>query len=165
MRLLDEVWIECLDLLHLHTQLVTTINYSAIVNLHILQFTLTHTLVFSVFTSRILATDFNTVLIPHVKFSRHRLTFKSQLNSLPSLLNHLHCRLKRLPQLLFQLAWDPRYMSRSGSNRKRRFHRYSSTILLLALPSCCLAMNVYSGSAIPAFRRHVTIYNTYTYLI
>jgi hypothetical protein len=29
------------------------------------------------------------------------------------------------------------------------------------LPSCCLAMNVYSGSAIPPFRAHKTIYNNY----
>jgi hypothetical protein len=34
-----------------------TCNYSAIVYLHTLQFTVTHTVVFSVFTSRILATD------------------------------------------------------------------------------------------------------------
>jgi hypothetical protein len=35
----------------------TTINYSAIADLHTLLFTITHTLVFSVFTSCILATD------------------------------------------------------------------------------------------------------------
>jgi hypothetical protein len=29
----------------------------------------------------------------------------------------------------------------------------------ICLPSRCLAMNVYSGSAIPAFRCHVTIYS------
>jgi hypothetical protein len=38
--------------------------YSAVDDLHNLQFTVTHTLAFSVFTSRILATDFNTVAIP-----------------------------------------------------------------------------------------------------
>jgi hypothetical protein len=36
---------------------VTTGNYSAVADLHISQFTVTHTLVFSIFTSRILATD------------------------------------------------------------------------------------------------------------
>jgi hypothetical protein len=41
----------------LFTQLLTTGNYSAIANLHTLQFTFTHALGFSVFTSRILATD------------------------------------------------------------------------------------------------------------
>jgi hypothetical protein len=37
--------------------------YSAIADLHTLQFTVTRALGFSVFTSRILATDFNTVFI------------------------------------------------------------------------------------------------------
>jgi hypothetical protein len=41
----------------LFTQLGTTCNYSAIADLHTLQFTTAHTLGFSVFTSRILATD------------------------------------------------------------------------------------------------------------
>jgi hypothetical protein len=41
----------------LFTQLGTTGNYSAIADLHTLQFTVTHALGFSVFTSRILATD------------------------------------------------------------------------------------------------------------
>jgi hypothetical protein len=39
------------------TQLETTGNYSAIGDLHTLQFTVAYTLGFSVFTSRILATD------------------------------------------------------------------------------------------------------------
>jgi hypothetical protein len=42
----------------------TTGNYSAITDLHTSQFIVTHTLGFSVFTSRILATDFNTVIMP-----------------------------------------------------------------------------------------------------
>jgi hypothetical protein len=41
----------------LYTPLRTTINYSAIADLHILQFTVEHTLGFSVISSRILATD------------------------------------------------------------------------------------------------------------
>jgi hypothetical protein len=39
------------------TQLGTTENYTAIADLHTLQFTVTHALGFSVFTSRIQATD------------------------------------------------------------------------------------------------------------
>jgi hypothetical protein len=39
-------------------------NYSAIADLHTLQFTFKHALGFSVFTSHILATDFNTVIVP-----------------------------------------------------------------------------------------------------
>jgi hypothetical protein len=41
----------------LYTQLGTTGNYSAVANVHTLQFTVAHTLGFSFFTSRILATD------------------------------------------------------------------------------------------------------------
>jgi hypothetical protein len=48
---------------HLYTVLRTTRNYSAIADLHISRFTVTHALWFSVFTSGILATDFNTVII------------------------------------------------------------------------------------------------------
>jgi hypothetical protein len=46
----------------LKTPLGTTGNYSAIADLHTSQFTVTHTLGFSVFISRILATDFNTAV-------------------------------------------------------------------------------------------------------
>jgi hypothetical protein len=48
----------------LYTLLETTGNYSTIADLHTLQFTVTHALGFLVFTSHILATDFNTVIIP-----------------------------------------------------------------------------------------------------
>jgi ethanolamine utilization microcompartment shell protein EutS len=48
----------------LYTPLLITGNYSAIANLRTLQFTVTHTLGFSFCSSRILATDFNTVVIP-----------------------------------------------------------------------------------------------------
>jgi hypothetical protein len=54
-----------IGLLHLiRSQLGTTGNYSAVADLHTLQSTVTHALGFSVFTSRILATDFYTVVIP-----------------------------------------------------------------------------------------------------
>jgi hypothetical protein len=55
-----------LNLLYLiHSQLGTTGNYSVIVDLHTLPFTVTHALQFSMFTSRILATDFITVSLSH----------------------------------------------------------------------------------------------------
>jgi hypothetical protein len=40
--------------------LLITLNYNAIADLHNVQFTVTHAVGFSVFTSRILATDLNT---------------------------------------------------------------------------------------------------------
>jgi hypothetical protein len=51
--------------------------YSALANLHTLQFTVTHTLAFSVFTSRILATDLQQ---SHCHCSTHKV-FLSQPNS------------------------------------------------------------------------------------
>jgi hypothetical protein len=74
----------------LYTLLETKGNYSAVADLHILQFTAAHTLVFSVFTSRILATDFN-IVVTAVSLSLLH-TLKSSLYSLihflPFLLNY-----------------------------------------------------------------------------
>jgi hypothetical protein len=71
-------------------QLGTTGNYRAIADLHFFQFTGTHALGFSVFTSRIRATDF------HIVIMRVKLYFKSHIKSschnviyfLPIFLNH-----------------------------------------------------------------------------
>jgi hypothetical protein len=49
----------------LYTVFGTTGNYSAVTHLHTLQFTDTHVVGFSVFTSRILATDFITISLSH----------------------------------------------------------------------------------------------------
>jgi hypothetical protein len=70
----------------LYTPLGPTRDYSAIADLHTLQFTVTHThthtLGFSVFTSRFLSTDFNTVIIyqSHCNCSTHEV-FLAQPNS------------------------------------------------------------------------------------
>jgi hypothetical protein len=65
-------WICCT--LFTHTQLGTTGNYSAIAILHTLQFTVTHTLGFAVFTSPILATDLSqSHFKSHMKSSTHSL--------------------------------------------------------------------------------------------
>jgi hypothetical protein len=79
---IDGVWISWLNLLHLYTQLGTTGNYSAIADLNTSQFTVTHALGFSVFTSRILATDFNSVITPVVLYcSTHEVFFHSYVIS------------------------------------------------------------------------------------
>jgi hypothetical protein len=52
-------WIGFIDT-YTFTQFGTTCNYSAIAILHTFQLTAAHALEFSVFTSRILATDFGT---------------------------------------------------------------------------------------------------------
>jgi hypothetical protein len=55
----------------LYMQLGTTGKYSAIADLHTLQFTVTHTPGFSVFTGRILVTDLNTVVTPVSRQLQH----------------------------------------------------------------------------------------------
>jgi hypothetical protein len=83
----DEFWILWLDLLTPYT--FTTRDYrqfSATADLHTLQFTVAHTLGFSVFTSRFLAMDlsqFHCHFKSHIKSSLHSLT-----PFLPFLLNH-----------------------------------------------------------------------------
>jgi hypothetical protein len=74
-----------LDLFYLiHSQLRTTGNTSTIAILHTLQFTVTHVLGFSVFTSRILATD----------LSQSHCHFKSRMkSSMHSLIHFLPFRL------------------------------------------------------------------------
>jgi hypothetical protein len=95
--LLDRVWIGCLDLLHIYTQLNSSnIALSLIYTLESSPL-YTHTIGFSVFSSSILATDFNTVMIQshcnyrtyevfksRAKYFLHTLTFKFQLNYVKS---------------------------------------------------------------------------------
>jgi hypothetical protein len=76
----------------MHSHLGSTGNYNAISILHTLQFTVTHALGFSVFTSRILATDFISVsrslrithevfFAPHNSFVTIILQLPTQFNS------------------------------------------------------------------------------------
>jgi hypothetical protein len=81
----------------LYTLLGTTGNYSAIANLHTSQFTVTHALGFSVFTSRILTTDLSQ---SHCHFISH---MKSSLHSLiPFLPLFCSCQFRRLDSVQSQ---------------------------------------------------------------
>jgi hypothetical protein len=112
----------------LYTPLGTTGNYSALAIPHTLQFTVTHTLGFSVFTSRILATDFNIVVIPA---SHKKSSMQSQIPFLPFLLKHLLLQTQSYsllqlptPELdseLILAAWDPRYIASGRTHRKYHF--------------------------------------------
>jgi hypothetical protein len=173
--LLDGVWIGFV-FIALITQLVITSN-TELPLINTLQFTVTHTLEFSVFTSCILATDFNTVIIPitlnytlqipYVKCSLRRLTFKSQLNSLPSSLSQLRLPSQETPSVIIPAGLGSRYIASGRTQQKTSFALlYPNNNSIVAyvfvaagtcLPSRCLTMNLYSGSNIPAFRRHVTI--------
>jgi hypothetical protein len=102
---------------------------------------------------------------------------KSSLHSLisflPFLIDYLRLPSQETLSILFCRSWILVIEHRGGSNRKHLFYRYSPIIprLLLmysfprgtCLQSRCLGMNVYSGSAIPAFRSHVTALLTVTY--
>jgi hypothetical protein len=76
----------------LFTQLETIGNYSAIADLRTLQFTVTHALRFSVFTSRILATDFSQ---SHCNFESHMKSYLRRLSSFCS------CQFRRLDSIQF----------------------------------------------------------------
>jgi hypothetical protein len=80
----------------LYTQLSTTGNSSAFADLHNLQFTVTHALGFLVFTSCILATDFQQ---SHFHFKQHmKSPFQSLIPYLPLFCN---CPFRRFDSLLF----------------------------------------------------------------
>jgi hypothetical protein len=83
--------------LHIHT-VRDYRHHSAVAILHTLLFTVTHALVFSVFTSRILATDLSQShcdFKSHMKSSYHRV-----IPLLPFLLNHLRLPSSKLDPIL-----------------------------------------------------------------
>jgi hypothetical protein len=94
-----------------------------------------------------------------------------QLSSLPSSLNYFRVPSQETPSVLSQQDWDPRYIA-SGRPQQKTFpknfytvievftsplHRNGSSSIVACvflstgtcLPSRCLAMNVYSDSALP----------------
>jgi hypothetical protein len=67
-----------------------------------------------------------------------------------------------IPQSSTQLAWGPRYIASGRIQKKSPLPTILPLLGVVAetcLPSRCLAIYVSSGSTIPAFRRHVTIFN------
>jgi hypothetical protein len=161
--------------------------YSAITDLHNLQFTVTHALGFSVFTSHILATDLQQShchFKSHMKTSLHSLTpflalfgtcqFRTLSSSAPKLIS----RQAGVSQLDSLLKWTLLYNSFAlTTQRIQLLYCYvavftaplrsngSSSIVAsvfvaaeICLPSRCLAMKVYYGTNIPAFGRNVTVY-------
>jgi hypothetical protein len=80
---------------------------------------------------------------------------------LPFLLNYL-----QMLNLNSQFAWYPHYIASGHTQQKTPFPNNPFIVACVfvavgtCLPSHCLAINVSSGSPIPVFRHHVTIYNT-----
>jgi hypothetical protein len=179
----------------LFTQLGTTSNYSAIANLHTLQFTVTHALGFSVFTSRIPAADLQP---SHCNFNSHmKSSFHNPIPFLPLFCSRQFRRLDsvrflcsqahilagwrlgtRLDYPLDGLNWTLLHKHSERTTQKTQslycregmftslLHSNGSYSIVacefvvggMCLPSRCLAINVYSDFAIPAFGRHVTIF-------
>jgi hypothetical protein len=181
-------WIGWLDLLTPYTLHTTRYyrQYGPLADLHTLQFTVTHALGFSVFTSRILATDFITVSLSlqithEVIFSQPNsflaiilqlptqfsssapsfITRQAGVSKLDSILlnwtllyNHF-VRTTQKTQPLY--CWEGLFTAPLHSNGSYSIVASVFIAAGMCLPSCCLAMNVYSDFIIPAFGRHVTI--------
>jgi hypothetical protein len=98
------------------TEFGITDNYSAITILQTLQFTVPQALWFSVFTSRIMATDLSQ---SHCNFNSHmKSSCHSLIPFLPFLLNHLRLPSPELDPILIPAAWDPRYIASGRTPRK-----------------------------------------------
>jgi hypothetical protein len=172
----------------LYPPLGTTSNYSAIADLHTSEFTVTHALGLSVFTSRILATDLEQ---SHCHFKSH---MQSSFHSLlPFLLLFCSCRLNSISLLpssysgrlasrnltrLRHINWTPIYNHFALTTQKTQpfycwevvftapLHRNGSNSIVacvfvvagMCLPIRCVAMNVCFDFTITAFGRHATIF-------
>jgi hypothetical protein len=165
----------------LYTQLETTGNYIAIINLHTLLFTVTHVLGYLVFTNRILARDFITVPLSfQITRSLLFLPFILSYLRMPTLsvLSQAHILSGwRLETQLTLLNWTLLYNYFARATEKTQppycwegvftapVHSNGSYSIVscefvsagIRLRSRCLAMNVYSDFTIPTFGRHVTI--------
>jgi hypothetical protein len=152
-----EVWIGWLNLLHLihsHSSgLQVTQRYRY---LHTFQFTVTHALGLSDFTSRILTTDLSQ---SHCHF---KLQVKSSLHILIAFLPlSCSCQLRRFDSIPSIAPWDPRYLASRRTPRKTPFYVIKDAYLLvrclatgvlllragcvagMCLPTRCLAMGIH----------------------
>jgi hypothetical protein len=146
--------------------------YNAITDRHTLKFTVTHAIGFSVFTSHILTTDFNsltvtsnqTFFIPPNSF----LTITLQLSTLlPKLIfrrlqtrlfsAHYFARTRQKTQSLY--CWGGVFTVPLHSNGSYSIFACVFVAAGMCLPGRCLEMNVYSEFHISAFGRHDTIFS------
>jgi hypothetical protein len=118
----------------LYTPFRTTHNYSSIVALHTLQFTVTHIRVLSLHLS------YPCNGFQHSNYTSLTVTaahMKSSLNSLISfllfLIDYLRLPSQETPSILFCRTWILVIEHRGGSNRKHIFYRYSPVMHPLLL--------------------------------
>jgi hypothetical protein len=109
-----------------------------IADLHTSQFTVTHTLGFSVFTSRILATDFSlTVAAAQTK------SFHSQISFLESLLNHLRLPSQETPSVLLSADLGSSLYGFREAPAKTPFPNNSFIVIEVCLPRRCVETSVF----------------------
>jgi hypothetical protein len=110
--------------------------YSAIADLHTFQFTVTHPLGFSVFTSRILATDLSQ---SHCHFKSH---MKSSLQS-----SSLLAIILQLPIPKIGLSSFPLFLSSCPGRRASRSSALHFSLLLVCIFSRLLTVSFYNPLA------------------
>jgi hypothetical protein len=94
-----------------------------------------------------------------MKSSLHRLTFNSELNSLPSHLNHLRLPSHETPSVrLLTGLGSSLYSLGTDSAENTVYIVIAQQYFDCCLRIRCLELKVYSLSAIPAFRRHVAVF-------
>jgi hypothetical protein len=147
-RVLD--WVIGFIAPHTFTQFRTTVNYSASAILHTLQFTVTHVLVFSVFTSRILATD----------LSQSHCNFKSHMESsfqglIPFIPLFCDCQFRSLDSIEFLCSqahilagWRLEARTFTSDSTTRLFYSYCYLLLYLS------SVSFYNTSARTTKRRY-----------
>jgi hypothetical protein len=149
-------WIYCT--LYIHT-LWECAQYSAIAILHTFQFTVTHALGFSVFTSRILATDLSQC---HWHFKSHLKSYwYSLIPFLTLLLNHLRLPSIELDPILFLLDYftsrlmfsNPLYIS----PRRLTVPSYNSSVRTSRKTPSSIVKNSYLLVRYLAMGIHVTV--------
>jgi hypothetical protein len=145
---------------HLYTPFRTTGNYSAIADLHTLQFTVTHThthihtLVFSVFTSRILVTDlaqwrffsFRDLAVARW-LTLHTWTHSAIFSASPCRTQLSSNRSLGTPELNSLFSTEPFFITTLHEpNRKRRFQQYpycsfTDPLLIKGFFCCCMRVH------------------------
>jgi hypothetical protein len=137
--------IEFID--HLYTQIWTTGNYSAIADLHTLQFTVTH--IHPPPSTALINSDAS------IHFSSSAPELISRQAGVSKLSWLVAVSSQSSPTANSLLSSQPR--GGPAENTVSVIVPLLGVVAETCLPGSCLAMDVSSGSIIPTFRRHVTI--------
>jgi hypothetical protein len=160
----------------LYIQVGTTSNYSVIAEQQTLQFAVTHTLGFSVYS-------WQRIWKSHCHCITHDVSYGSPILFLQFLHNHIRLPSPGHDSILILAASDLRYIVSRRDHRKHRFlyccegvftaplrsnGSYSVVACIsvgagMCLPSSCLTINISSDFTIPVFGLRVTIWSDISY--